>query len=57
MADVGLPHVAIARMIGDAVGLVLQQSRDDDGRRRIAAAARVVAGPAGWTLEPIGGVR
>ncbi|MGX6450019.1 ATPase, T2SS/T4P/T4SS family, partial [Patulibacter sp. S7RM1-6] len=51
MADVGLPHVAIARMVGDAVGVVLQQSRGADGRRRITDAARVDAADDGWRLE------
>lgn len=54
MADVGLPHAAIARMVGDAVDLVLQQTRDATGRRRIVAAARVHGTADGWRLEPIG---
>jgi len=53
MADVGLPHVAVARMVGDAVGLVLQQTRTADGHRRVTAAARVGSGEDGWTLEPV----
>jgi pilus assembly protein CpaF len=53
MADVGLPHVAIARMVGDAVGLVLQQTRLADGRRRVTGAARVTSGVDGWALEPV----
>ena len=53
MADVGLPHVAVARMVGDAVGLVLQQTRTADGHRRVTAAARVASGPDGWTLETV----
>jgi pilus assembly protein CpaF len=57
MADTGLPHGAIARMVGDAVDLVLQQTRDVHGRRRITGAARVISTPDGWTLGPIGGDR
>lgn len=57
MADSGLPHAAIARMVGDAVDVVLQQTRDADGRRRITTAARVVSTADGWTLEPIGADR
>lgn len=53
MADVGLPHAAIARMVGDAVGLVLQQTRRPDGSRRIVAAARVRDGESGWVLDPV----
>ncbi len=53
MADVGLPHVAVARMVGDAVGLVLQQTRTADGHRRVTAAARVASGPDGWALQPV----
>ncbi|MEV4423343.1 ATPase, T2SS/T4P/T4SS family [Patulibacter sp. NPDC049589] len=53
MADVGLPHVAVARMVGDAVGVVLQQTRGAAGRRRVTGAARVLAGHDGWTLEPV----
>ncbi|WP_210493584.1 ATPase, T2SS/T4P/T4SS family [Patulibacter sp. SYSU D01012] len=53
MADVGLPHVAIARMVGDAVGVVLQQSRGADGRRRITDAAHVRATADGWALERV----
>ena len=53
MADLGLPHAAIGRMVGDAVGLVLQQTRAADGRRRVVAAARVGADRDGWTLEPV----
>lgn len=57
MAGAGLPHGAIARMVGDAVDVVVQQARDADGRRRIVAAARVIGVADGWTLEPIGGDR
>lgn len=57
MADAGLPHDAIGRMVGDAVDVVLQQTRDRDGRRRISSAARVIGGAHGWSLEPIGGDR
>lgn len=53
MADVGLPHAAIARMVGDAVDLVLQQTRTADGRRRITAVGRVIGDGAGWTIEPV----
>jgi pilus assembly protein CpaF len=53
MADVGLPHVAVARMVGDAVGLVLQQTRTAGGDRRITAAARVSSGADGWSLEAV----
>ncbi|MDO9409716.1 MAG: ATPase, T2SS/T4P/T4SS family [Patulibacter sp.] len=53
MADVGLPHVAVARMVGDAVGVVLQQTRTADGHRRVTAAARVTSGADGWSLEPV----
>jgi pilus assembly protein CpaF len=53
MADVGLPHVAVARMVGDAVGLVLQQTRGADGRRRVTAAARVRSTGDGWALEDV----
>ncbi|CAB4953972.1 unannotated protein [freshwater metagenome] len=53
MADVGLPHVAVARMVSDAVGLVLQQTRTADGHRRVTAAARVSSGPDGWALQAV----
>jgi pilus assembly protein CpaF len=51
MADVGLPHHAVSRMVADAIDLVLQQTRGADGVRRITAAARVVPGARGWSLE------
>lgn len=53
MADVGLPHVAVARMVGDAVGLVLQQQRTAGGRRAVTAAGRVEVGREGWSIVPI----
>lgn len=53
MADVGLPHVAVARMIGDAVGLVLQQRRTAGGRRVVTSVGRVEAGPDGWSVVPV----
>jgi pilus assembly protein CpaF len=53
MADVALPHVAVARMVGDAVGLVVQQTRTADGHRRVTAAGRVVSGGDGWRVEPV----
>jgi pilus assembly protein CpaF len=53
MADVGLPHAAVARMVGDAIGLVLQQQRDADGRRRIVGAAHVRSEEGGWSLQPV----
>ncbi len=53
LADVGLPHRAVARMVGEAIDVVVQQRRDGDGRRRITDAARVVATADGWSLEPL----
>jgi pilus assembly protein CpaF len=53
MADVALPHLAVARMVGDAVGLVVQQTRTADGHRRVTAAGRVIAGGDGWRVEPV----
>ncbi len=53
LADVGLPHVAIARMVGEAIDLVVQQSRQPDGRRRITAVGRVSGREDGWTVEPV----
>ncbi|WP_084270027.1 CpaF family protein [Patulibacter minatonensis] len=53
MADVGLPHVAVARMVGDAVGLVLQQTRAADGHRSVTAAAQVRSVQDGWELRPV----
>jgi pilus assembly protein CpaF len=53
MADVGLPHRAVSRMVADAIDLVLQQTRGADGVRRITAAARVLPAEDGWTLQPV----
>ncbi|MFA4928489.1 MAG: ATPase, T2SS/T4P/T4SS family [Patulibacter sp.] len=53
IADVGLPHAAVARMVGEAIDLVVQQTREGDGRRRITAVGRVRAHDAGWTVEPV----
>lgn len=54
LADVGLPHAVVARMVGDAVDLVVQQARGRDGRRTISAVGRVIARRDGWTVEPVG---
>lgn len=51
MADTGLPHAAVRRMIGDAIGLVVQQARLADGRRRVTALGTVEPTPDGWTLR------
>ncbi|WP_320672354.1 CpaF family protein [Patulibacter defluvii] len=51
MADSGLPHAAIRRLIGDAIGLVVQQARQPDGRRRVVAIAWVEATAGGWRLR------
>jgi len=39
MADVGLPHEAIARQVRSAVDYVVQIERDAEGRRRVTAIA------------------
>ncbi|MBF6621472.1 MAG: CpaF family protein [Patulibacter sp.] len=53
LADVGLPHAAVARMVGEAIDLVVQQTRGPDGRRRVTAVGRVLAHDDGWTVEPV----
>ncbi|MGE4426263.1 MAG: CpaF family protein [Solirubrobacteraceae bacterium] len=51
MADSGLPHAAVRRMVADAVDVVLQQVRAADGRRRVVDVALVDATADGWTLR------
>ena len=53
MADSGLPHAAVRRLVGDAIGLVLQQARLADGSRRVIGAQRVVAAGQGWRTVPV----
>ncbi|MCK9249158.1 MAG: Flp pilus assembly complex ATPase component TadA [Solirubrobacteraceae bacterium] len=58
MADSGLPHAAVRRMVADAVDVVVQQTRAADGRRRVVDVARVAVDGEGWRLvrdEPLGG--
>lgn len=42
MADVEVPHAAVARMTRSAIDLVVHQARDSVGARRVAAVAEVV---------------
>jgi len=44
MADVALPHAAVRELVAGAIDLVVQQRREPDGRRRIAAVAAVTPG-------------
>jgi pilus assembly protein CpaF len=47
MADVGLPHAAIAEQVATALDLVVHQARMPDGSRAVVAVAEVVRGAAG----------
>jgi pilus assembly protein CpaF len=42
MADVALPHAAVRQLVAGAIDLVVQQSRERDGRRRIVAVSEVL---------------
>ena len=53
MADVDLPHSAIRRQVASAIDLVVHQSRDRDGLRRISAVSEVEQIEEGATMRDL----
>lgn len=53
MAGVEVPYVAVRRMTGSALDLVVHQTRTAGGGRRISAVAEVIAGADGYELHDL----
>ena len=57
MADVALPHAAVAEQVATAIDLVVHQARRPDGSRAVTEVAEVLRGPAGPQARTIYALR
>jgi pilus assembly protein CpaF len=53
MAGIDVPHAAVRRMVGSAIGLVVHQERAAAGGRRVAAISEVIEADNGYSLNQL----